>query len=322
MCVTAPSTDLSVPGWEAAVRDIAQNPGVVITLGAPDLGKSTWLDFAARHLANDGTLPLGIVDADIGQASVGPPATVSLSVLKHKLHDPASLHSLACDGLSFVGSVSPSGHLLQILVSTARLVVRGTGLGARTILVDTTGLITPGIGFQLKLRKIELLDPAHIVALQRDAELEALLAVIGGRARVRVHRLTPSALTRRRSATERSAYRARRFAAYFSGARTLELPASDVLVLRPPGTRSHFGHQESGDILLPETLRKREAFGLLLGLNTADDETLGLAALEGVSKDGLRIFVKTPLQDPSGIRIIQLGNVRLHDLKTIEPGDT
>lgn len=87
-----------------------------------------------------------------------------------------------------------------------------------------------------------------------------------------------------------------------------------MLILKPPGTRLQFGQEQPADVLTPGTLRKRDALGLLIGLNTEADETLGLASLEGVSEDGSWIIVKTPLQDLSGVRILQLGSVRLHEM--------
>ena len=51
---------------------------------------------------------------------------------------------------------------------------RGT---CATFFVDTMGLIAPGIGFQLTLRIIKLLDPRHLVTSEHHAELETLIMV-------------------------------------------------------------------------------------------------------------------------------------------------
>jgi polynucleotide 5'-kinase involved in rRNA processing len=303
--------DLSAPGWESAIRAIADDPGVVMVLGAPDLGKSTWLGAAAEHLARAGRLPLAIVDADIGQASIGPPATVALTMLRELPIEPFSLHNVLCDAFAFVGSISPTGHLLQLTASTAGLVAGGKRRGAATILVDTTGLVTPVIGFQLKLRKVELLNPAHIVALQRKTELEPLLSVIGGREGLCIHRLGPSTLARSRTPTERMAYRTRRFAAYFSESRSLALTASNVLILNSPSKRYRLGLEDLSDILPPETLQNSEVRGLLVGLNNAANETVGVGVLQGVNDNAQKIFIKTPVKDTSAIRILQLGSLHL-----------
>ena len=147
-------------------------------LGASDTGKTTCLRVAAAHLARAGLLPLAIVDADIGQSTIGPPTTVGLTLVT-KENEPALLFGrLVCHAMRFVGALSPVGHLLQTIVATKRLVDKALRRGARAVLVDTTGLVGQNVGFQLKLNKIELLEPRHIVALQRETELEAVLSVL------------------------------------------------------------------------------------------------------------------------------------------------
>lgn len=305
--------DLSSLGWVSAIDRIGDQPGVVVVLGAPDLGKTTWVTAAARQLTSAGASPTAIVDADIGQASLGPPATVALTLLTQRLGEDMSLSSLPFDALSFVGSVSPGGHLLQTIVSTHRLVTRGKGFGAKTVLVDTTGLITPGMGFQLKLRKIELLDPSHLVVFQRGTELEPLLSVLAGRSELQIHRLATSRLARHRDMAERSAYRARRFVEYFSGASRLGLSTAKVLILNCSTRRHRLESDDSPDLLCADALGAEGLAGRLIGLNNAADETVALGLFESVSEGTREILVKTPLRDASSVRILQLGNMRLDE---------
>jgi len=86
-------------------------------LGASDTGKTTRLRCVANYLARAGLLPLAIVDADIGQSTIGPPTTVGLTlVTKDKLPDLLS-GRLACNAMRFIGALSPVGHLLQTVVA-------------------------------------------------------------------------------------------------------------------------------------------------------------------------------------------------------------
>lgn len=294
--------------WEAAVAAIADSPGVALVLGASDRGKTTWITTAARQLGHAGRLPLAVVDADIGQSTVGPPATVALALLRERPGRAFALEALPCDALSFVGSVSPIGHLLQMLVATKRLVERARRAGAESMLVDTTGLITAGAGFQLKLRKIELLDPIHLVVLQREAELEPLLSVVRERPGLRIHRLAVSPAARSRSPAERAAYRAACFTAYFAEAKRLALAADRILILAPPGGRVR---PETGDqdLVSVQRLRAEGLAGLLVGLNDAGNETLGLGWLEGAGREGREVYVRTPLSEGRAIRFLQLGSM-------------
>src|SRR5574341_24021 len=76
------------PDWERVLLALAKRPGVTMFLGASDTGKTTCLRAAAAHLARAGLLPLAIVDADLGQSTIGPPTTVGLMlVTKENLPD-------------------------------------------------------------------------------------------------------------------------------------------------------------------------------------------------------------------------------------------
>lgn len=57
----------------------------------------------------------------------------------------------------FVGSTSPRGHLLPVLIGAARLVAVAQEAKAEVILYDTTGFVSQGGGgIDLKLAKIDM----------------------------------------------------------------------------------------------------------------------------------------------------------------------
>jgi polynucleotide 5'-hydroxyl-kinase GRC3/NOL9 len=281
-----------------------------MVIGASDSGKTTWVGTATRHLIGSDRLPFAIVDADVGQSTVGPPSAVGLTLLREQFTTEFAMDCLPCHGLSFIGSVSPPGHLLQILVGTNRLVESAVRWGARTVLVDTTGLIDQGPGFQLKLRKIELLAPRHLVALQRDSELEPILTVVAGRPGLTIHRLEASPAARARTALERARYRADRLMAYFSQSRRHVVDVAQLVILAPSGGRltEKFG---TPPILEARSLRGRELIGLVVGLQDSADETLALGVFEGTTEDIRHITIRTPLVEPQAIRIVQLGSLYL-----------
>jgi polynucleotide 5'-hydroxyl-kinase GRC3/NOL9 len=295
-------------GWRQACEALAGDPGLTMVVGASDSGKTTWVRVAAWHLVQAGKLPAAIVDADVGQSTIGPPTTVALAFLQEKLISEFRIDSLPSHGLFFVGSVSPSGHLLQILVGTRRLVDTAIRAGAGSVLVDTTGLIDQGPGFQLKLRKIELLGPRHLVALQRGKELEPLLSVVAGRPGLRIHRLEVSPSARARTPAERARYRADRFAGYFAKAHTLAIETERLMILAPPGGRLRVRTGGVSPLLQASMLRGKDLLGLLVGLHDSANETLGLGVLEQVSQDCSHIYIRTPLLEEAAIRILQLGS--------------
>ncbi len=297
--------------WEKVLLALAKRPGVTMFLGASDTGKTTRLRCAATYLARAGLLPLAIVDADIGQSTIGPPTTVGLTlVTKDNLPDLLS-DRLACNAMRFVGALSPAGHLLQTIVATKMLVDKALRRGARTVLVDTTGLVGQNVGFQLKLNKIELLEPRHIVALQREGELEDVLSVLDGRPGLTLHRSAVSCQVRTRSAAERYHYRTSRFAAYFRSATRVQLVTRKLSILSPPMGLSKLTGEFLPPVISLGSFPPQSLMGYMVGLNNASDETLALGLLERITHHGRKMDVLTPLRNFTRVRVVRLTNIRL-----------
>ena len=74
--------------------------------------------------------------------------------------------------------MSPRNHFLPLVTGTAKLVMRAIEMGARLIVVDTSGLIDGVAGQMLKLTKAELCRPHHVVALHHGGELEPIAGVL------------------------------------------------------------------------------------------------------------------------------------------------
>ncbi len=305
---TSPLCD---PSWAQSVKAVVDFPGVTMVLGAPDTGKTTWVAAAAFQLGSAGRLPAAIVDADIGQSTLGPPTTIALSLIE-KPAPQCSLDALPVLALFFVGGISPLGHLLQMLVATKRMVEKALQAGAKAVLVDTTGLIDEGAGFQLKLRKVELIAPAHLVVLQREKELAGLMSVLRHRPGLRIHPLRASESARFRSPADRSQHRMHRFASYFSKAETLTLDCSRLAILSPPPAQARMITDRMRPVIHPEWLRAEAITGLVVGLNDSANETLGLGLIEGFSEDMDEIHVLTPLREAGAIRVVQVGSIRLN----------
>ena len=280
-------------------------------LGASDTGKTTCLRAAATYLARAGLLPLAIVDADIGQSTIGPPTTVGLTLVRK--YNPQALLSgrLACHAMRFVGTLSPAGHLIQTIVATKMLVDKALRRGATVVLVDTTGLIGQSVGFQLKLNKIELLEPRHIVALQRERELEGLLSVLADRPGLTVHRLAVSDQVRTRSPAERYRYRTSRFAAYFRSATRVQLEPKKLSILSPPIGLSTIRGESLSPVISLGSFPSQSLVECLVGLNDASDETLALGLLDGITRHGQKMAVLTPLRNFTRVRVVRLTNIRL-----------
>ncbi len=149
---------------------IANDPGVVMLLGAPDRGKTSWCLRLANELVRMGRR-VALVDADIGQSDLGPPATMAMSHVGQEL---AAWQELRPQASFFVGTTSPPGAEGWCVAGVTRM-VQAARKGSDVVLVDTTGLVSGPHGRHLKGAKLEALLPRHVVAVEQQHELAVLL---------------------------------------------------------------------------------------------------------------------------------------------------
>ena len=162
--------------YEALVDDSARTKHTIVLVGGLDTGKST-LSRSLLSAAVAAGRPAAYLDADVGQKTVGPPATIALKrVLAAADLEPDRFAE--ADALSFVGSTTPEGHLVPVLAGVATLHRKAIQDGADFVVVDTSGLVSGVYGQILKYHKVELLRPDLVVGLQRGEELLPLLGVI------------------------------------------------------------------------------------------------------------------------------------------------
>jgi polynucleotide 5'-hydroxyl-kinase GRC3/NOL9 len=214
------------PSWRAALAAL-QTARSILLLGASDTGKTTFLTWLANALHAQGRR-VAIVDADVGQSSLGPPTTVGVGLVTQPLY--SAQEATPC-GLYFVGSTSPRGHLLPLVIGTKRMLDRARALHTDVAIVDTCGFVAGAGGRAFKHAQIGLTDPDALVCLQHADECEGILAGYRCRQRPQVLRLQASPAARRRSLEERRAYRERALQRYFAKptAVTVSWEAVDLL---------------------------------------------------------------------------------------------
>ena len=157
---------------EALAREIAAT-NIAMLIGGLDTGKTTIALEAVRIALSEGKTPV-LVDADVGNSTVGPPGCVGMKVFSSE----ADLEKLdQPDALQFVGAISPSRLVLQHVVATAVMVGQANTLGD-VVIVDTTAVASGVAGETLKYHKAELCRPEKIVALQRGEEMEPVVGML------------------------------------------------------------------------------------------------------------------------------------------------
>jgi polynucleotide 5'-hydroxyl-kinase GRC3/NOL9 len=165
-----------VDAYESVIARIVGRGGVAVALGGMDSGKTTFCKMVAAVAARVGRT-VAYLDTDVGQSTIGPPTTIGLKYIntEEDVKPEALAHA---DAMYFVGSVSPQGHLLPLVVGASKLAEQARARGVDVILVDTTGLIGGTLGQILKYHKVEVLRPDLVVGFQRGEELEPILGAI------------------------------------------------------------------------------------------------------------------------------------------------
>ena len=276
---------------DAVVDRASRTIRTAVLLGGLDSGKTT-LARAMLERALAAGRPSAYLDADVGQKTVGPPATVTMKLLRTP-DDLSSPTLVDADSVSFVGSTTPEGHLLSVVTSVARLYRRARETGADFVVVDTSGLVSGVYGQILKYHKIEMLEPDLVVGLQRGEELQPLLGVIQRFFGTDVVPLPLVPGVRSTTVEQRAENREAAMRRYFSG--ELHRWRVKPTVFMPA---------------LPPLFDLSNLDRLLVGLSDGAGGYLGIGHLEYAADEGVLRLISPVAEGPKALR---LGSVRLEE---------
>lgn len=199
------------PAWAELIASLAAAPWRrLVVLGGTDVGKSSFCCLLCGQLANQGQ-SVALLDADLGQKVIGPPACVSLA-------RSTTDGSLELERIRFVGEVSRAVNMTAAVAATARL---ASASEANRLVVNTSGLVT-GPGVALKRWKLDALDPDLVVAIARLDELAPLLTAVP-LDRIRI--LRPSSMARRKNPARRERNRRENLLTALGDCRPVSLPS-------------------------------------------------------------------------------------------------
>ena len=212
---------------------------MIMALGASDTGKSTLIKEAADAILAMGR-SVALIDLDLGQGEIGPPCAIHAARLDGDFHSRQRYRTESVDGgrtadgrhlpitSCFIGGITPVGRLLDLCIGAIRLCEAVKEYSPDVVLVDTCGLVSGAVGRALKQRLIEALRPDIVLALQRETELEAILASTNGLSRPRVIRVPVGSVVGRKSPATRATRRAARFLAAFEGAKPVTYAFEEI----------------------------------------------------------------------------------------------
>lgn len=268
----------------------AASASSVLLIGGMDTGKSTLAVAIAREALGRGR-SVALVDADIGNSTIGPPACVGLKILRN---DVDIADRSRADRLHFVGGIAPDRLVLQHVIATTALAQAGAEM-ADLVIVDTTGTVSGVIGQTLKYHKVELIRPDLVLALQRGGELEPVIGMLRRFFAVDVLSLPADPDVPPSAPDARAAARARAFGTAF--AEPLERWRVRETVFAPT---------------LPMGLDLNRLDGVLVGVQDGSGGCLGLGRLE-FRDEVLRVVTNAG----EGMQGLRLGSLRV-DLETMQ----
>jgi polynucleotide 5'-hydroxyl-kinase GRC3/NOL9 len=265
-------------------------------LGDTDTGKSTLIRYFICNFLDTDT-SISLVDSDVGQSSLGLPGTVCSKVFRTE----KDYTDFVYDKLCYIGTVNPSENITSTVYSTT-LLTNSCREETDRVLIDTTGLITGFYGNSLKLGKIRSICPTQIVAIQRNSELEDILAQIE---KIIIHRLAVSPFVKKRTRDHRVRYRNKKLYDYF-----MKEQLSECLL--DANTSEWFYNGKSfhpKETSFPEKT--------LIGLNNRD-ETCSLGIITDMNNQFLTCI--TPIKSLNRINRVVFGDILMdsHDFEKIK----
>jgi polynucleotide 5'-hydroxyl-kinase GRC3/NOL9 len=282
-------SDIVIPSeWEAVLRALRdRGSGTVYVVGAADRGKTTFCRWLTARLAN--VALTGFLDCDIGQSTLGPPATVGLALFQESVDLPRATY------LRFVGAVTPSGHMVQELVGALRLKERAREEGASFLVVDSPGWVVEPAAQEFHVRMIDLLQPDLVVGFERGPELEGILVNFRRHPRIRIIECAAPPQVVERKRDWRRLYRFQRFSEYFADA--------------VPQARFLSGLGVHGR--MPESFREESWKDLLIALCDAEMMVVALGLVDRLDLVSGTLTFRAPPHDVHRVATVHVGSLQV-----------
>jgi len=259
--------------WLQLLEDLQQAPRRVMIVGPTDSGKTTLARWLGERLA--AVAPTGMVDADVGQSQIGPPATVGWRLA-------GSEH----EHCYFVGDVSPASRPATALSALLRAVRDAEAAGAAYTVIDTTGYIEGDGAVAFKTAKVEMLAPLDVLVIGDDRPARRLLKCWQNFTPARIRRLNTPDRLHVKTVMQRRQHRQQIFAAALADSNMRWVSLDDKAILSSPA-----GPQldASGGLLLGfvDEMRRLMCLGLLQTIDLRNHRLLAYAPEAAETASGI-----------------------------------
>jgi len=205
--------------WHKIAEDILalEKPTVVMIMGEMDSGKTSLCTFLA-NIAIKANRTVAVIDADLGQSDIGPPATIGLAYIKKPVKD---LFYVKANDVYFLGLTSPSGaeeRVADCIVDfKGRVLQKNRGF----LVINTDGWVEGEEAVQYKVMLTETIVPNVVVGIEREKEL---MPIIDKLEKNRVLTAEPSTAVRKRDEERRRTLRELSYKRYLRNAKVEGFP--------------------------------------------------------------------------------------------------
>lgn len=214
--------------WISRAEEILSvNPEKIIVLGGVDEGKSSYTVLLSNKAVEKGLKP-AVIDADVGQADIGPPAFISMSYPDRQV---IWLRELKPVAMRFIGDIKPQNYKAKIIAKIGELIDKALKDGRRPVIIDTDGWINDNIAILYKSMMIEELKPDIIVVLGENIHgFFTRYRILGSR----IYELRSPSIRRSRNREERRRLRSDKYREFLAEAKTVKIPMDNIIISGTP----------------------------------------------------------------------------------------
>jgi polynucleotide 5'-hydroxyl-kinase GRC3/NOL9 len=205
--------------WKKTVDEILNQdkPVTIMVIGGVDSGKTSFCAYLGNRVLKM-KRTVALIDADLGQADLGPPSTISSRRLTKAIVDP---FELGAENIIFVGATSPSADVSRVVDGIENLKTKTLQQRVDVLIINTDGWIEGEDAVRYKIALVKQVKPDLLIGIQEKNELTFLLGALTETHRINIE--SPSML-RKRDLEERKLMRELGYKKYLKRAQAESFP--------------------------------------------------------------------------------------------------
>jgi polynucleotide 5'-hydroxyl-kinase GRC3/NOL9 len=275
--------------WKSLVeRALGMSCPTVLVVGPTDSGKSTLCTYLANVLL-DKHPSISVIDADVGQSDIGPPATVGLGEAKGYLFSLADLDPVS---MFFVGHTSPASVKEKVISGIRKLMTRTPS--SNPLIINTDGWVAGDEAYAFKANMVNETSPDIMAVIQVDDSLSPIVNAVSTASIV----VQSPAAVRKRNRDERRRLRELAYRRHLTAGITRSIGFSEA---RLKGVSMRNGRLRAA----PQRLHS------LVGFLDDDGFLLSIGILRSVEQKAGMLKILTPFKGIT--RTIEFGAVKLDE---------